>query len=74
MLGIIALAGFIGTVATWVSKLSRTLANLEATLKALREVLDELKESNKASHKEFYHLLEDHEKRITQLECWSDGK
>ena len=72
--GIIALVGFIGTVAAWVSKLSHTLTSLEMTLKALQEVLSELKENNKESHKEFYHKLDDHEKRIVRLEDWRDGK
>lgn len=72
--GIIALVGFIGTVAAWVSKLSHTLASLEMTLKALQEVLSELKENNKESHKEFYHKLDDHETRIGRLEALRDGK
>lgn len=72
--GIIALVGFVGTIATWSGKLSRTLASLETTLNALRRTLEELKENNKESHKEFYHKLDDHEMRIVRLEDWRDGK
>lgn len=66
--GIIALIGVFGTVATWSSKLSRTLASLEATLEALRGTLKELKTNNTESHKEFYKRLDDHEQRIDHLE------
>ena len=72
--GIIALIGVFGTVATWASKLSRTLANLESTLKALDNTLQELKDNNHESHKEFYKRLNDHDCRIAQLEDWRDGK
>lgn len=65
--GIIALIGVFGTVATWSSKLSRTLASLETTLNALRNTLEELKENNKESHKEIYHRLDDHDHWITRL-------
>lgn len=66
--GIIALIGVFGTVATWSSKLSRTLASLEATLEALRGTLKELKANNTESHKEFYRRLDDHESRIDRVE------
>lgn len=65
--GIIALIGVFGTVATWSSKLSRTLTSLETTLNALRNTLEELKENNRESHKEIYHRLDDHEHWITRL-------
>lgn len=65
--GIIALIGVFGTVATWSSKLSRTLASLETTLNALRNTLEELKENNRESHKDIYHRLDDHEHWITRL-------
>ena len=69
VLGIIALVGFVGSVAAWVSKLSHTLTSLEMTLKALKEVLYELKDNNKESHKEFYSRLKDHDNRIMRLEA-----
>ena len=72
--GIIALVGVFGTVATWSSKLSRTLSSLEATLKALQGTLKELKDNNHESHKEFYKKIDNHEGRISRLEEWRDGK
>lgn len=65
--GIIALVGFIGTIATWSGKLSRTLASLETTLHALRDTLEELKKDNRASHKEFYDRLDDHHDKIIRI-------
>lgn len=72
--GIIALVGFVGTIATWSGKLSRTLASLETTLNALRDTLEELKQDNRESHKEFYRRLDDHNDRILRLEDWREGK
>lgn len=72
--GIIALVGFVGTIATWSGKLSRTLASLETTLNALRATLEELKQDNRESHKEFYRRLDDHNDRLLRLEDWREGK
>ena len=66
--GIIALIGVFGSVATWASKLSRSLSSLETTLKNLDETLQELKDTNHESHKEFYKRLNEHDCRITKLE------
>lgn len=65
--GIIALVGFVATIATWSGKLSRTLASLETTLNALRDTLEELKENNRESHKDIYKRLDDHEHWLTRL-------
>lgn len=65
--GIIALVGFVGTIATWSGKLSRTLASLEVTLNALRDTLEELKKDNRASHKEIYARLDEHQERIVRI-------
>ena len=70
--GIIALVGFIGTIATYASKQSGILSKLEATLKALNETLEELKENNRASHKDIYEKIGNHEKRISKLEVYHD--
>ena len=67
VVGIITLAGFVITVATWSGKLSRTLASLESALKALCNTLDELKKSNRESHKEIYCKLDEHEHWITRI-------
>lgn len=72
VLGIIALVGFVGTIATYASKQSGILSKLEATLTALNETLEELKENNRASHKDIYNKLGDHDKRISKLEVYHD--
>lgn len=66
--GIIAFAGFIITTMTIASKQSGIMAKLEATLQALNETLEELKENNRASHKDIYNKLGDHEKRVGAIE------
>lgn len=70
--GIIALVGFVVTIATYSSRQSSVLAKLEATLTALNETLEELKENNRASHKDIYNKLGDHDKRISKLEVYHD--
>ena len=68
--GIIALAGFVITIATYAGKQSSLLAELKATLDALNKTLDELKENNRASHKDIYNKLDDHDTRISKLEVY----
>ena len=74
VVGIIALCGFVASVASWVSKLSKTLASLQITLDALNKTLDEFKESNRESHRKFYDQLGQHEIRIQRLEDSGFGK
>ena len=68
VMGIIALVGFVTTVATVASKQSGILAKLEATLNALNETLEELKENNRARHKDIYNKISDHESRVSEIE------
>ena len=68
VVGIIALIGVFSTIATWASKPSRSLSSLETTLKGLDETLQELKDNNHESHKEFYKRLNEHDCRIAKLE------
>ena len=70
--GIIALVSFVVTIATISSKQSGILAKLEATLNALNETLEELKENNRASHKDIYSKLSEHDKRISKLEVYHE--
>lgn len=67
VVGIITLVGFVVSIATLASKLSRTLASLEAALKTLCDTLEELKKNNKESHKDIYHKLDDHECKIIRI-------
>ena len=74
-LGIIALVGFIGTVGTWISKLSKTLGILENTIGILNRTIDEFKRSSHTTHEKLFERLtkdektiENHEVRIKDLE------
>ena len=71
-LGIFALAGFVISIVTIASKQAGLLSKLEATLTALNETLEELKENNRQSHKDIYNKLGDHDKRISKLEVYHD--
>ena len=62
VVGIIALVGFIGSIAAYVAKLSRTLAMLETTLKVLNETLKDMKANSKTTHKELFKKIDEHEK------------
>lgn len=74
VVGIIALAGFVGTIAGWASKLSKTLTTLDATIQTLKETIEHLRRDNKESHKEFHQKLDNHEGRITRLESRNEEK
>ena len=74
VVGIITLIGVLGTIATWASKLSRSLSSLETTLKDLDATLHELKNTNHESHKEFYKRLNEHDCRIAKLEGYDRSK
>lgn len=67
-LGIFALVGFVISIATIVGKWSGVVAELKATLQALNKTLEELKENNRASHKDIYEKISDHELRVAELE------
>lgn len=67
-LGIFALAGFVISIVTIAGKQAGVLAKLEATLTALNETLEELKENNRASHKDIYEKIGDHETRVKAIE------
>ncbi len=73
--GVIALMGFAGSIATWVSKLSKTLAVLETTINTLNKVIDEFRKNNHDTHRELFGrigehdcIIENHEGRLIALE------
>ena len=75
VIGIIALVGFIGTVGTWISKLSRTLGILENTIGILNRTIDEFKTNSSHTHEKLSDritkdemTIENHEVRIKDLE------
>ena len=74
-LGVIALLGFAGSIASWVSKLSKTLAVLETTINTLNKVISEFKNNSHDTHKEMFsrisnseRSIENHEGRLKHLE------
>lgn len=69
VVGIIALAGFVGTMATYASKLAKTIATLETTVKVFSDALVDMRKGSKATHKEIFNKLEDHGNRICTLEA-----
>ncbi len=68
VLGIIALVGFIGSIAAWISKLSKTLGVLENTIKTLTKVLDDMRSNSHDTHKELYKKQGEHEKVLVNHE------
>lgn len=64
VLGIIALVGFLGTVSSWVWKLSGTLTKLTDGLNSLSS----FKANADKEHKEIHDTLDNHELRIHDLE------
>ena len=68
VLGIATLLTMGGTIITFSSKLTKSIASLEMSIKALNDNICELKQSNKEQHKEFYHKLDNHEGRLMVLE------
>lgn len=71
-LGIFALVAFVISIVTIAGKWAGVISRLEATLNALNETLEELKENNRASHKDIYDKIADHDKRISKLEVYHD--
>jgi hypothetical protein len=67
-LGIIALVGFIGTVGTWISKLSKTLGILENTIGILNRTIDEFKKNSHTTHEKLFERLTEDEKTIENHE------
>lgn len=64
VVGIIALVGFLGTVSSWVWKLSGTLAKLSDGLNSLSD----FKKNADREHRAIHETLDDHELRIHDLE------
>lgn len=64
VVGIIALVGFLGTVSSWVWKLSGTLTKLTDGLNSLSD----FKKNADKEHDEIHSKLDNHELRIHDLE------
>lgn len=68
-LGIVALVTFLIAIGGIVFKLAKVLTSLEATVKSLKEMLDDSKDDRQGMHKK----LDNHETRLTRLEIKVDG-
>ena len=68
MSALIVIVGTLISLGTVLAKLIRVLTRLDDTVKQLRADLDRQREENRESHKRIYDRLDDHEKRIVELE------
>lgn len=74
-LGVIALIGFVSSIAAGASKLAKTMGVLENTIKVLHETISEFKHDSNSTHEKIFDRLTedektlvDHEGRIQNLE------
>jgi hypothetical protein len=65
---LIIIVGCLITLGGVLVKLVRTLTRLDDTMAQLRVDLNRQHDENKESHKRIYDKLDDHEKRIVELE------
>lgn len=78
-LGIVALVGFCVTIATPLTKLSKTMTELNVNMQNLNQAMNTLTANNTESHRRIWahneeqdEKLENHEKRITKIETKMD--
>ena len=78
-LGIVALVGFIISLATPLMKLSKTMTELNVNMQNLNKAMNVLTANNTESHRRIWahneeqdEKIENHEKRITKIETKMD--
>ena len=78
-LGIVALVGFVITLATPLMKLSKTMTELNVNMQNLNKAMNVLTANNTESHRRIWQhneeqdeKIENHEKRITKIETKMD--
>lgn len=78
-LGIVALVGFIVTVMTPIIKLNTSITKLNVALEALQSSMNKIENDNTESHRRIWNhndsqdaLIENHEKRISDIEHTMD--
>ena len=78
-LGIVALVGFIISIATPLMKLSKTMTELNINMQNLNKAMNVLTANNTESHRRIWQhneeqdeKIENHEKRITKIETKMD--
>ena len=79
-LGIVALVGFVITLATPLMKLSKTMTELNVNMQNLNKAMNVLTANNTESHRRIWQhneeqdeKIENHEKRITKIETKMDS-
>lgn len=75
VVGIIALFGFLVSVITPLTKLTKIMTELTISVEGLKEAIKQMGDKNTESHRRIWEhnteqdeLLENHEKRITKIE------
>lgn len=75
VVGIITLFGFLVSVVTPLTKLTKIMTELTISVEGLKEAIKQMGDKNTESHKRIWEhnteqdeLLENHEKRITKIE------
>lgn len=75
VVGIIALFGFLVSVITPLTKLTRIMTELTISVEGLKEAIKQMGDKNTESHRRIWEhnteqdeLLKNHEKRITKIE------
>lgn len=68
VVGIIALVGFVGSIATWISKLSKTLGVLDTTLRVLDSTIKDFKRSSHETHAKLFGKVDEHERMLGEHE------
>lgn len=78
-LGLVAIVGFFITVATPLAKLVKIMTELSMSVNNLKEAIKAMDTNNMESHQKLWahndiqdNKLENHEKRITTIECKLD--
>ena len=78
-LGIVALVGFVISLATPLMKLSKTMTELNVNMQNLNKAMNVLTANNTESHRRIWQhneeqdeKIENHEKRITKIETKMD--
>ena len=68
VLGLIALVGFVVSIATLFSNLSKTLGVLETTIQNLRETINDFKKNSHDTHAALYKKSDEHDKKLADHE------
>ena len=68
-IGIFALVSFVGVFVGAAWKLSSTVSKLSTIIATLQKSLEDIRNDSRASHRNIYEKLDNHENRITTIEA-----